>query len=426
MSEKILYTNMENFEADVIRSNIPVAVDFYSEDCPPCAALAPKFDRMSEKYGDYMKFIKIFRQQNRPIAENYGVKSSPTIMFFNKGQEVGRRLTGYISKPDLRMAIEDVLGDVTGKTTLKKVHCDVLIMGGGPAGLSAAIYTSRAKLDTIVVEEGITGGQAALTYHVANYPGTNGVVIGRHLTDNMRKQAESFGAKIDDLKEIFEVNLSGRIKYVRTEDTEYYARAVIIATGAQPRKLPAEGESEFRGRGVHYCATCDGAMYQDSNLIVVGGGNAAVEEAVFLTRYAKHVTIVHQFDQFQASMIAQEEALKNNCISVIWNSEIRKVNGENHVKNVTIENVKTGQISEIPADGVFVYIGTNPNVEFLNKQLALSSWGYIITDNNMKTSIEGVFAAGDVREKTVRQIATAVGDGVVAAISVEKYLYHNR
>lgn len=424
MSGKILYTNMENFENDVLRSDKPAALDFYSEECPPCAALSPKFDRMAEKYGDHMKFIKIFRQQNRSVAEKFSVKSSPTVMFFNDGQEIGNRLTGYISKPELRMSIEEILGNTFDKTDLKRVDCDVLILGGGPAGLSAAIYTSRAKLDTIVVEEGITGGQTATTYHVANYPGTNGVVIGRHLTDNMRKQAESFNAKIDDLKEIFEVNLANKIKYVKTEDTEYYARAVIIATGAQPRELPAEGESEFRGRGVHYCATCDGAMYQDSSLIVVGGGNAAVEEAVFLTRFAKHVTVIHQFDNFQASKIAQEEAFNNPNISIIWDSEVRKVNGENHVKGVTIENVKTGQLSEIPADGIFVYIGTKPNVEFLNNQASLNDYGYIKSDADMRTSLEGVFAAGDVRDKNVRQIATAVGDGVIAAISAEKYLYH--
>ncbi|MCX7747879.1 MAG: thioredoxin-disulfide reductase [Clostridia bacterium] len=304
----------------------------------------------------------------------------------------------------------------------QKVYCDVLILGAGPAGLSAAIYAARAKLFTVLIDEGLPGGQVSTTYHVANYPGTNGVIRGLDLVENMKKQALDFGAQIDDLKEITAVNLAGEEKFVQTEDADYYAKSVIIATGAEPRKLPAEGEREFRGRGIHYCATCDGALYQDANVLVVGGGNSAVEEAVFLTRYAKQVTIVHQFDHFQASKAAQDEALKNPNINVIWNSEVRKVYGESFVKGVTVENIKTKETSEIETEGLFVYIGMQPKTDLFKNQIRLNEYGYIPTDEDMRTNIPGVFAAGDVRDKKIRQISTASGDGTIAGIMVERFI----
>ncbi|MCX8129049.1 MAG: thioredoxin-disulfide reductase [Clostridia bacterium] len=308
------------------------------------------------------------------------------------------------------------------KKEREKIYCDVLVMGGGPAGLSSAIYAARAKLFTVVVDEGLIGGQVATTFHVANYPGTNGVIRGTDLMENMKKQALDFGVQIDDLKEIIEVNLSADCRCIKTEDTDYYPKSVIIATGAQPRKLPAEGEKEFRGRGIHYCATCDGALYQDADVLVVGGGNSAVEEAVFLTRYAKYVTIIHQFENFQASKAAQDEVFKNPGIRIIWNSEIRKVSGENFIKSVTVENIKTKELSEIPAEGVFVYIGMEPKTDMFKEKVSMDESGYIISDEDMKTGIPGIFVAGDVRVKKIRQIATATSDGVIAGIMAERYI----
>lgn len=422
MERAITDINTENFENEVQKSNLPVVVYFYSEDCPPCIAIAPMIDRMAESYKDRMKFVSVFRQQNRQLAEGYNIKSSPTVMFFKDGQEVCSRLTGYISKPEFREAIEGVLG---GKCILKerqKVYCDVLIIGAGPAGLTAGIYASRAKLYTVIVDEGLPGGQVATTFHVANYPGTNGVVRGMDLVENMKKQVLDFGAQIDDLKEISEVILNSDEKHVKTEDTDYYAKTLIIATGAQPRKLPAEGEREFRGRGIHYCATCDGALYQDAKVLVVGGGNSAVEEAVFLTRYAREVTIIHQFDNFQASKAAQDEAFKNPNIKVVWNSEVRKVTGDAFVTGAAIENVKTGEKTELETDGLFVYIGMEPKTALFKDKLHVNDYGYIITDEDLRTNIPGVFAAGDVRDKKIRQISTAVGDGTIAGVMVERFI----
>jgi len=278
-------------------------------------------------------------------------------------------------------------------------------------------------LNTILLEEGVPGGQAASTYHIANYPGTPGVIRGTELIANMRKQAESFGARIEDLKEIFEVKLQGPGKYVRTEDGGYYGKAIIIATGAKPKPLPAEGAEEFTGRGVHYCATCDGPMYQNRKVVVIGGGNSAVEEAVFLTRYASHVTIIHQFDHFQATKTAQEVAFKNNKINIIWDSEVRKVHGEGHsLTGVTIENIKTGEIREIPTEGAFVYIGTQPRTEIFKGQVQIDDNGYIVASEDTKTNVEGVFAAGDVRTKPIRQVVTAAADGAAAGIMAERYI----
>lgn len=422
MSDFISYTDNANFEKDVLNSNLPVAVDFYSEECPPCAALAPIFERLAEKYSGKMRFVKILRQANRPLAENYNVKSSPTVIFFKDGNLTGERLSGYIKKPDLRKAIEEIIGYEALPKEPARISADVLILGGGPAGLTAAIYTSRAKLKTIIIDEGIPGGQAATTFHIANYPGTHGVVEGKALTDNMLKQAQSFGTEIHDLKEVFTVDLTGNKKTIVTEDTIYDAGAVIIATGAEPRKLSAEGEQTFRGRGVHYCATCDGAMYQGMKVVVVGGGNSAVEEGIFLTRFAEKVTIVHEFDYLQASKTAQDEAFANPKIDFVWNVHVEEVQGEDHVTGVKVKNTKDGVEQIVPCDGIFVYIGTQPRTTAFNNQLELNEWGYIKTDDEMHTNLPGVFAAGDVRVKMVRQVITAAGDGCVAAINAERYL----
>lgn len=259
--------------------------------------------------------------------------------------------------------------------------------------------------------------------HVANYPGTPGVVRGKEIIQNMREQAKFFGTRIDDLKEISEVKLADKVKYIRTEDTEYFAKAVIIASGARPRALPADGADEFKGRGIHYCATCDGSMYQDRKIVVVGGGNSAVEEAVFLTRFASHVTIIHQFDNFQASKTAQDEAFNNPKIDIIWDSEVRKVNGQGHaLTSVVIENLKTKELSEVPTEGAFVYIGTEPMTKMYANQVEIDKWGYIVASEDTKTNVDGVFAAGDIRTKPIRQVVTAASDGAVAGIMAERFV----
>lgn len=427
MSEKIIHINSDEFESVVLKSDVPVIVDFYSEDCAPCEVLAPIYEKMAEKYGGHIKFVKIMRQANREFAKSINVSSSPTVLFYKGGKEIGSRLNGFMNKPQVRKAIEDILGDVIPKEDMKRVDCDVLILGAGAAGLSAAIYAARAKMNTVVIDESVPGGQTASTYHVANYPGTPGVVRGKEIIQNMREQATSFGARIDDLKEISKVRLKDKIKYVCTEDTEYFTKAVIIASGARPRALPADGADEFKGRGVHYCATCDGSMYQDRKIVVVGGGNSAVEEAVFLTKFASHITIIHQFDNLQASRTAQEEAFNSSKIDIIWDSEVRKVNGHGHaLTSVVIENLKTKELSEVPTEGAFVYIGTEPMSKMYVNQVEIDKWGYIAASEDTKTNVDGVFAAGDIRTKLIRQVVTAASDGAVAGIMAERYVVNNK
>ncbi|MDD4122353.1 MAG: FAD-dependent oxidoreductase, partial [Eubacteriales bacterium] len=266
-------------------------------------------------------------------------------------------------------------------------------------------------------------GQAASTNHIANYPGTEGAINGKVLTENMKNQASSFGVRIDDLKEIFEVKLEGAEKYIRTEDTEYYAKAIILATGSRPRALEAAGAEERKGRGVHYCATCDGAMYEEADVIVIGGGSAAIEEAVFLTRFADHVTIVHRRDGFRAAQIELDEARENNKITILTNKVVKEVvGGEFVLKEVVLKDVKTGEEDILPTNGAFVYVGNDPQTQMFKDQINLDEMGYIIALEDTKTNVPGVFAAGDVRAKSVRQVATATSDGAIAAIMAEKYL----
>ncbi len=422
MTHNILHINNDAFEDTVLCSKLPVIVDFFSDDCPPCEVLAPIFEKMAEKYDGHIKFVKIFRQENRTLASSLNVLGSPTVLFFKDGVEVGNRLTGYMNKPQVRCAIEDILGDVLPKEPMKRVDCEVLILGAGPAGLSAAIYAARAKRQTVVVDISVVGGQAASTFHIENYPGTKGVIRGKELIDNMLEQAESFGVKIHDLKEIFEVNLTEKIKYVRTEDAEYFAQTVIIASGASPKALPALHADEYKGRGIHYCATCDGTMYQDRKIVVIGGGDAAVEEALFLTKFASHVTLIHR-SQFRAAQSALDKMFGNDKIDVITDARVTKVNGAQHaLTSVVIENVKTGETYEYPTEGAFVYIGVEPASQPYKGQLALDEAGYILAGEDTKSNIEGVFAVGDIRKKAIRQVITAASDGAVAGIMAERYL----
>lgn len=425
MKENVIISDASRFETDVLKVSEPVVVYFYSDDCLPCLTFSEIFDRTAASLGGVMRFIKVFRPQNRALCEEYGISSSPTIMFFKDGIEVCIRLTGYINHNEFKEAIEKVLQRSCSPKQRSIIRSDVLIIGAGPSGLTAAIYTARSRLNTVIIDSNLPGGQVLTTFHVANYPGTNGAIRGLDLAENMKKQSLDFGAQIYDLQQIKQIDLSGEEKFAKTDQADYYAKSVIIATGSEPRKLPVSGEREFRGRGVHYCATCDGALYQDANVAVVGGGISALEEAVFLSRYARSVTIINRSDRFKAPVLYTERTLKNPAITVVWNSVIKELKGDGFLKTITLEDVKTGELSELEIDGIFVYIGMQPNSGLFTGQVKLSEKGYILTDENMSTNIPGVFAAGDVREKDIRQISTAVGDGTIAGIMAEKYVNSN-
>ncbi|GAA0589502.1 thioredoxin-disulfide reductase [Virgibacillus siamensis] len=298
---------------------------------------------------------------------------------------------------------------------------DVIIAGAGPAGMTAAVYASRANLDTLMIERGIPGGQMANTEDVENFPGFEHV-LGPDLSNKMFEHAKKFGAEYayGDIKDVVD---HGEYKTVIAGSKEYNTRVLIITTGAQYKKLGIPGEEELGGRGVSYCAVCDGAFFKEKNLFVIGGGDSAVEEGIYLTRFADKVTVVHRRDQLRAQKIIQDRAFDNDKIDFIWDTEARTINGpDGKVSSVSLFNNKTGEESELPIDGVFIYIGMVPLSEPFQSLGITNDEGYIPTDENMETSIPGIYAAGDIREKTLRQIVTATGDGSIAAENAQKYI----
>ena len=305
-------------------------------------------------------------------------------------------------------------------------HYNTIIIGAGPAGLSAGIYASRAKLKTLILNEGTVGGQLVLTHEIANYPGvksTSGYMLG----NSMKEQAESFGCEIRANLRITNMDLSGEIKRIEVNGKdEYTGDAIILAPGGRSRSLGVPGEDEFKGKGISYCATCDGDFFQDKEIIVVGGGNSALEEAVSLTKYARKVTTVHQFDHFQAFPHAIEEASQNSRIDFIMESRITEFTGEEKLQSVKIENLNTGEITHRKIDGVFIFIGYIPNTEFLNGKVNLNEWGEIPVNDLLETNIKGVYAAGDCIPKKFRQVTTAVADGTIAALSAADFIHNHR
>ena len=297
----------------------------------------------------------------------------------------------------------------------------LIIMGSGPAGLAAAIYAARADLAPLLIAGSDLGGQVGLTDQVENYPGFPQGISGAELTQLMQKQAERFGTRVE-LDEVVEVDLSTPPFKVKSYSQEYEAQAVIVATGASPRKLQVPGEAEFTGRGVSYCATCDGFFFRDQRVVLVGGGDAAVKEALFLTKFATKVHIVHRRDQLRAEQIIQERAKRNEKIEFIWDTVVTEIVGSDTVTGVRLQNLESGQESLLPVEGVFVYVGNTPSTALFEGQLELDEERYIVTDLEQRTSVPGVFAAGDVQERVLRQIATAVGTGAKAAMEAERYI----
>lgn len=297
-----------------------------------------------------------------------------------------------------------------------------MILGAGAAGLSAGIYTSRGKLDTLILSEGVTGGQMVLTNEIANYPGVE-MIKGYELADIMKRQAISFGCTLKANVKIVDYRLTEEIKEVELEDGRVFrAKAVILTPGGKPRSLNIPGEKEFEGRGISYCATCDADFFRDKRLIVVGGGNSALEEAVTLTHFASQVTIVHQFDHFQAFAHAVEEAERNPKISFVMESELRAYEGNGTLQKVQIEQLKTGEHTYLETDGVFVFIGYIPNTATFKGMVTMNDRSEIVVDEAMKTNLPGVFAAGDCVAKRYRQVTTAVSDGTIAALSATEYI----
>ena len=298
---------------------------------------------------------------------------------------------------------------------------DTVILGGGPAGLSAGIYAARATGNIAIVDVSMFGGQPSNYLELENYPAFP-IVGGYDLMEKMEEHADKFGVNKFPMEEIQKIDLISTPKIIETLTHTFKAKSVIIATGAQPKKLGVKGEKEFLGRGVSYCAICDGAFYRDKTVAVVGGGNAALEEAMYLTKFATKVYVIHRRNEFRADKIVQNLAFKNEKLECVYDTVVNEINGEDTVKSLVIENVKTNETSTLNVDGIFPYIGFLPNTDLINGQVEQDSNGFIITDETMKTSIDGVFAAGDVRKTPLRQVITAASDGAIAAVYAGRYI----
>jgi thioredoxin reductase (NADPH) len=426
MHDLIRYIKTEDFEEAVLKAG-NVVLDFYSSECPPCEALAAKFEPLSEIYGRDVKFLKIFRQENRELASKLGVSSSPTLLFFRNGELLGERLSGGIKRSDIVKNLEPMLAkdraeELRRSTALVTTECDVIVLGAGPAGLATAIYTAQAKLKTIVVDRELPGGQVKVTHLVSNYPGFSEPISGYELMHHMSEQAKAAGADFRTAVEITAIDLAEKHIVVDGFET-IKAKKIVIATGSSPRILGVKGERDYRGQGISYCATCDAKYYEGKDVIVIGGGNSAIEESLFITKFARSVTIIHQFAKLQANKTAQEKAFANPKIKFIFEHEPREfVKEGTSVRKVVVEDLNTHQLETIECDGVFIFAGMTPNLGDLSRFFELDQWGYIKTDTTTRTNVKDVYAVGDVASKLYRQITTAVSDGTVAAIAVSKEL----
>lgn len=426
MSEKITEINAEQFEVTVLKDHLAV-VDFYSTECPPCETLATKFEPLSEIYGEDVKFYKIFRQGNREFAKSIGVSGSPSLLFFKDGKQVGPRLAGGILRSEIMRNLDINLSperveELHSNVRPVETKTDVVIFGGGPAGLTAGIYLAQAHIDTIIIDTSMPGGYVSTTHQVSNFPGFIEPINGYELSHRMSEQAKANGVKFRSAVEIDRIDIEN--KTVRVDGFETIsARKMIIATGSKPRPLGVTGEAEYLGHGISYCATCDAKYYDNKDVIVIGGGNSAIEESLLIAKFARSVTIVHRSETLRANREAQAKTAGEPKISFLLNQEIGEIKKYDAFKmGVVVRDKKTGTEKELPTAGVFIFIGFIPNVEMFGDVLVTDQWGYIASDVEMRTNVPGVYSAGDVNSKRYRQITTAVSDGTIAAIGITKEL----
>lgn len=415
--------NSAEFDQEVLQGG-KVILDFYSTECPPCEALASKFEDLSHHYGNDVRFLKIFRQQNRDLADKLGVKSSPTLLFYDNGKEVSERLGGGIKRSDIIRNLDtmlpiDKVGKLKSNIKPSVSEFDVIILGAGPGGLTAGLYLCQSKVNTVLIDVSLPGGQVSTTHEVSNYPGFIQPQPGYMLSHNMSEQTKLCGTVYKVAVDITKVDLNKKEVVIDVYET-IRAKKIVIATGTTPNLTGAPGEKELKGKGISYCATCDAKYFDNKEVVVIGGGNSAVEESDFISRFASKITMVHQFDKFTANKKAQDKVFANPKISTLFESEPRSFIKEGDKIITEVENLKTKERKRVVSDGVFIFIGMKPNVELFRDELQLDQWGYIKTNEDMLTSISGVYAVGDVISKKYRQITTAVADGTIAAMAIAK------
>ena len=426
MAGKIKEISGDEFKSQVLGAERAV-LDFYSTECPPCEALASKYSNLSELYGDDIAFFKIFRQENRELAQELEVTGSPTVLFFKNGEVTGDVLTGGIKRSDIMKNLDALLPQERAaeiRDSIKPVttETDVIVLGGGPAGMTAGIYLGQAHVDTILIDPALPGGYVSTTHQVSNYPGFIEPQQGMMLSHYMSEQTKATGVDYRVAVEINSIDLEKKEVVIDGYET-IRAKKIVLATGSTPRPLGLDGETEYRGNGISYCATCDAKYYDNETVIVIGGGNSAIEEALFISKFVKKLIIIHQFDHFQANKLAQEKLLELDNVKVMLEHEPRKfIKHGNMDMEVVAENLKTGEMVPVRAAGVFIFVGFIPNLGDFAEGLKLDEWGYVVSNDDMVTNIDGVYAVGDVKSKKYRQITTAVADGTVAAMHISKEL----
>jgi len=409
--------NREQFN-QALAGNKPVLVDYWAPWCVYCRRISDAYDRIAEQYGEEIIVAKVNIDEEEALALQEKIEIIPTLVLYKDGKALGS-----IVAPESGAAIEAFIGETIPreeKQEAQQAH-DMVIIGGGPGGYTAALYAARAGLDTLVVEMLSAGGQMAQTHQIDNYPGFEDGVDGYELAQKMQRQAERFGAKTL-YAQVTDVNLTGDIKSVTAGGQKLLAKTVVIATGASPRELGLDHERELVGKGVAYCAACDGMFYKGKTVIVVGGGNSAAADALLLSRIARRVILVHRRDTLRATKVYHEPLQKAENVEFLWDSEVVGLLHGDKLTGAVVRNVKSGEEGVVEADGLFVSVGRKPASSLFIGQVETDEGGYIIADETTETNLPGVYAVGDVRTKRLRQVVTAVADGAMAVHEAEEYI----
>ena len=415
----ILNMNAESYRK-YTQAEQPVLVEFSVPWCVYCRRLAPALESVAEEYRDTLVFGAVNIDDDPELAQSENIEVVPTLLIYQNGQVLGS-IVAPESRAQLVAFIEETLQHREQEANITEHIYDMIVVGGGPGGYTAALYAARAGLDTVILEKLSAGGQMALTEQIDNYPGFEDGIDGFSLGEKMKRGTERFGVETK-LAEVLSLDLSGTVKKAETSEGPLFARIIVLATGAGPRELGIEGEQELIGKGVNYCAACDGMFYKNKTVVIAGGGNAAAADALILSRICKKVIVVHRRDTLRATKIYHEPLMKAENVEFRWDSEIIELLHDEKVIGIRLRNVKTGEETTLACDGVFVSIGRKPSSELVKDQVEVDPAGYIIADESTRTNIPGVFAVGDVRTKALRQVVTAVADGATAVHYAEEYL----
>ena len=415
----ILNMNAESYRK-YTQAEQPVLVEFSAPWCVYCRRLAPALESVAEEYRDTLVFGAVNIDDEPELAQSEKIEVVPTLLIYQNGQVLGS-IVAPESRAQLVAFIEETLQHREQEANITEHIYDMIVVGGGPGGYTAALYAARAGLDTVILEKLSAGGQMALTEQIDNYPGFEDGIDGFSLGEKMKRGTERFGVETK-LTEVLSLDLSGTVKKAETSEGPLFARIIVLATGAGPRELGIEGEQELIGKGVNYCAACDGMFYKNKTVVIAGGGNTAAADALILSRICKKVIVVHRRDTLRATKIYHEPLMKAENVEFRWDSEIIELLHDEKVIGIRLRNVKTGEETTLACDGVFVSIGRKPSSELVKDQVEVDPAGYIIADESTRTNIPGVFAVGDVRTKALRQVVTAVADGATAVHYAEEYL----